>query len=105
MNQEATLKPTEEFFNMILYSSDPKSNVYLRRFLNPLNVTRVTQTEDIEKIHNFDIFVIQEGKTSDGVIVDYDKFIIQKINEFPVIFKPKSGFEDKALTITLDKTQ
>ena len=105
MNEEATLQPTAEFFNMILYSSDPTSKVYLRRFLNPLNVTQVTQTEDIEKINNFDIFVIQEGKTSDGVIVDYDKFIVQKINEFPVTFKPKSGFEDKSLTITLDKTQ
>ena len=32
--------------------------------------------------------VIQEGaKTSEGVIVDYDKFIIQKINEFPVTFR------------------
>ena len=30
----------------------------------------------------------QEGaKTSEGVIVDYDKFIIQKINEFPVTLR------------------
>ena len=30
----------------------------------------------------------QEGaKSSDGVIMDYDKFIIQKINEFPVTFR------------------
>ena len=32
--------------------------------------------------------VTQEGaKTSEGVIVDYDKFIIQKINEFPVTLR------------------
>jgi len=105
MNEEATLKPTAEFFNMILYNSDPNSKVYLRRFLNPLNVTRVSQTDDIEKINNFDIFVIQEGKTSDGVIVDYDKFIIQKINEFPVTFRPKSGSDDRSLSISLDSTQ
>ena len=34
------------------------------------------------------IFTFQEGaKSSEGVIVDYDKFIIQKINEFPVTFR------------------
>ena len=27
MNEEATLKPTAEFFNMILYNSDPNSKV------------------------------------------------------------------------------
>merc|ERR1739838_943858 len=68
-----TLKPTAEFFNMILYNSD--------------------------------LFVIQEGKISDGVIVDYDKFIIQKINEFPVTFRPKSGSDDRSLSISLDGTQ
>ena len=104
-NEESSLKPTEEFFNMILYNSDPESKVYLRRFLNPLNVTRVSKEDELEKINNFDIFVIQEGKTSDGVIVDYDKFIVQKINEFPVTFRPKSGSEDKSLVISLDSTQ
>ena len=32
MNEEARLKPTEEFFNMILYNSDPKAKVFLRRY-------------------------------------------------------------------------
>ena len=32
MNEEATLKPTTEFFSMILYNSDPNSKVYLRRW-------------------------------------------------------------------------
>merc|ERR1712098_832982 len=106
MNEEATLKPTTEFFNMILYNSDPNSKVYLRRFLNPHNVTKVSPQDDIEGINNFDIFVIQEGaKSSEGVIVDYDKFIIQKINEFPVTFRPKSGADDRILQINLDGTQ
>ena len=59
MNEEATLKPTTEFFNMILYNSDPNSKVYLRRFLNAQNVTKVSPSDDIEGINNFDIFVIQ----------------------------------------------
>ena len=59
MNDEAVLKPTTEFFNMILYNSDPNSKVYLRRFLNPANVTKVSPQDDIEGINNFDIFVIQ----------------------------------------------
>ena len=33
MEEQATLKPTEEFFNMILYNSDPNSKVFLRRLL------------------------------------------------------------------------
>jgi len=106
MNDEAVLKPTTEFFNMILYNSDPNSKVFLRRFLNPANVTKVSPQDDIEGINNFDIFVIQEGaKTSEGVIVDYDKFIIQKINEFPVTLRPKSGADDRILQISLDGTQ
>jgi len=106
MNEEATLKPTTEFFNMILYNSDPNSKVYLRRFLNAQNVTKVSPSDDIEGINNFDIFVIQEGaKSSEGVIMDYDKFIIQKINEFPVTFRPKSGADDRILQINLDGTQ
>jgi len=106
MHEESRLKPTTEFFNMILYNSDPNSKVYLRRFLNPLNVTKVSPSDDIEGINNFDIFVIQEGaKTSDGVIVDYDKFIIQRINEFPVTFRPKSGSDERILTLPLDGTQ
>jgi len=106
MNEEATLKPTTEFFNMILYNSDPNSKVYLRRFLNSQNVTKVSPSDDIEGINNFDIFVIQEGaKSSEGVILDYDKFIIQKINEFPVTFRPKSGADDRILQINLDGTQ
>ena len=59
MNDEAVLKPTTEFFNMILYNSDPNSKVFLRRFLNPANVTKVSPQDDIEGINNFDIFVIQ----------------------------------------------
>ena len=55
----AILKPTTEFFNMILYNSDPNSKVYLRRFLNSSNVTKVSPQDDIEGINNFDIFVIQ----------------------------------------------
>jgi len=106
MNDESTLKPTTEFFNMILYNSDPNSKVYLRRFLNPLNVTKVSPSDDIEGINNFDIFVIQEGaKTSDGVIIDYDNYIIQRINEFPVTFRCRSGQEDKTLQLALDRTQ
>jgi len=106
MNEEAVLKPTTEFFNMILYNSDPNSKVFLRRFLNSANVTKVSPQDDIEGINNFDIFVIQEGaKTSEGVIVDYDKFIIQKINEFPVTLRPKSGADDRILQISLDGTQ
>jgi len=42
MQEEVTLKPTAEFFSMILYNSDPNSKVYLRRFLNPLIVTKVS---------------------------------------------------------------
>jgi len=106
MNEEATLKPTTEFFNMILYNSDPNSKVYLRRFLNAQIVTKVSPSDDIEGINNFDIFVIQEGaKTSEGVICDYDKFIHQKINEIPVTFRPKSGGDDRILQINLDGTQ
>jgi len=106
MNEESVLKPTTEFFNMILYNSDPNSKVFLRRFLNSANVTKVSPQDDIEGINNFDIFVIQEGaKTSEGVIVDYDKFIIQKINEFPVTFRPRSGADDRILQISLDGTQ
>ena len=69
------------------------------------------------------LFSTQEGaKSSDGVIMDYDKFIIQKINEFPVTFRllqrfqltkiivillyrPKSGADDRILQINLDGTQ
>merc|ERR1712119_29315 len=70
------------------------------------NVTKVSPSDDIEGINNFDIFVIQEGaKSSEGVILDYDKFIIQKINEFPVTFRPKSGADDRILQISLDGTQ
>jgi len=106
MNEEATLKPTTEFFNMILYNSDPNSKVYLRRFLNPAIVTKVSPSDDIEGINNFDIFVIQEGaKTSEGVIIDYDKFIHQKINEIAVTFRPKSGGDDRVMQINLDGTQ
>ena len=36
MTEPAVLAPTEEFFTMILYNSDPKSRVFLRRCLNPL---------------------------------------------------------------------
>merc|ERR1711962_398838 len=106
MNEESILKPTTEFFNMILYNSDPNSKVYLRRFLNLLNVTKVSPSDDIEGINNFDIFVIQEGaKTSDGVIIDYDNYIIQRINEFPVTFRCRSGQGDKTLELALDRTQ
>ena len=59
MNDEALLKPTTEFFSMILYNSDPNSKVFLRRVLNPANVTKVSPQDDIEGINNFDIFVIQ----------------------------------------------
>ena len=31
MTDDLILKPSEEFFNMILYNSDPNSQVYLRR--------------------------------------------------------------------------
>ena len=42
MNEEATLKPTTEFFSMILYNSDPNSKVYLRRYLleTPCNLIK-----------------------------------------------------------------
>merc|ERR1739848_366 len=91
----------------ILYNSDPNSKVFLRRFLNPQNVTKVSPSDDIEGINNFDIFVIQEGKTSTdgGVIVDYDRFIIQKINELPVTFRPKNGADDRIIQLALDGTQ
>jgi len=106
MNEEATLKPTTEFFNMILYNSDPNSKVYLRRFLNPSIVTKVSPSDDIEGINNFDIFVIQEGaKTSEGVIIDYDKYIHQKINEISVTLRPRSGAEDRIIQLNLDGTQ
>ena len=72
MNEEAILKPTTEFFNMILYNSDPNSKVYLRRFLNPHNVTKVSPQDDIEGINNFDIFVIQVIVTA-GVMNLQDK--------------------------------
>ena len=48
---------------------------------------------------------VKGAKSSEGVIVDYDKFIIQKINEFPVTFRPKSGADDRILQISLDGTQ
>jgi len=108
MNEEAVLKPTEEFFNMILYNSDPNSKVFLRRFLNSVQVTAVKPSEDIAGIHNFDIFVIQEGaKSGEAVtaVTNYDKFIVQKINEIAVTLRPKSGAEDKVLQINLDSTQ
>ena len=58
---------------------------------------------ELEAVFNF---VLQEGaKTSEGVIVDYDKFIIQKINEFPVTLRPRSGADDRILQISLDGTQ
>ncbi len=34
MHEESRLKPTTEFFNMILYNSDPNSKVYLRRWVS-----------------------------------------------------------------------
>jgi hypothetical protein len=37
------------------------------RFLNPLNVTKVSPSDDIEGINNFDIFVIQEGAKTSGM--------------------------------------
>jgi len=108
MNEEATLKPTAEFFSMILYNSDPNSKVYLRRFLNPQLVTKVSPSDDIEGINNFDIFVIQEGPKpgaeTSGVICDYDRFIVKKVNEIPVTFRPKSGNDDRVLQIALDGT-
>jgi len=109
MNEEATLKPTAEFFSMILYNSDPNSKVYLRRFLNPLLVTKVSPSDDIEGINNFDIFVIQEGAKpgteTSGVVMDYDRFIVKKVNEISVTFRPKSGNDDRVLQIALDGTQ
>ena len=36
MTEPAVLAPTEEFFTMILYNSDPKSRVFLRRCHYPL---------------------------------------------------------------------
>jgi len=105
INEESTLKPTKEFFSMILYNSDPNSKVFLRRFLNPLNVTQVTPSEDIEGINNFDIFVIQEGAKGEGSVVDYSSFITQKINEFTVTFRLKSDTQENIVSIPLDKTQ
>jgi len=109
MNEEALLKPTEEFFSMILYNSDPNSKVFLRRFLNSVQVTAVKPSEDIAGIHNFDIFVIQEGvkagETAAAATTDYDKFIVQKINEVAVTLRPKSGAEDRVLQLNLDSTQ
>merc|ERR1712147_540490 len=87
MNEEATLKPTTEFFPMILYNSDPNSKVYLRRFLNPQLVTKVSPSDDIEGINNF------------------DRFIVKKVNEIPVTFRPKSGNDARILQIALDGTQ
>ena len=69
-------------------------------------MTPVTPGEDIQGIHNFDIFVIQEGpKSPEAPVTDYDKYIIQKINEISVTFRPKSGAEDKVLQLCLDSTQ
>jgi len=106
MQEEVTLKPTAEFFSMILYNSDPNSKVYLRRFLNPLIVTKVSPSDDIEGMNNFDIFIIQEGaKTSDQVIIDYDKFIVQKINEIQINCRPKSEMDDRVFNLAADRTQ
>jgi len=106
MNETATLKPTQEFFAMILYNSDPNSKVYLRRFLSSENVTSVSQSEDIVGIKNFDIFVIQEGaKNPEDKVTDYSAFIVRKINEMPVVFRPKSGAEDRIFTLNVDSTQ
>jgi hypothetical protein len=100
------LRLTAEFFSMILYNSDPNSKVYLRRFLNPLIVTKVSPSDDIEGMNNFDIFIIQEGaKTSDGVILDYDKFINQKINEIQITCRPKAEFDDRVFELAIDRTQ
>ena len=41
--------------------------IILFRFLNPLNVTKVSPSDDIEGINNFDIFVIQEGAKTSGM--------------------------------------
>ena len=41
MNEESTLKPTTEFFSMILYNSDPNSKVlaiYLYIYLSSLYI-------------------------------------------------------------------
>jgi len=106
MQEEVTLKPTAEFFSMILYNSDPNSKVYLRRFLNPLIVTKVSPSDDIEGMNNFDIFIIQEGaKTSDGVILDYDKYIVQKINEITITCRPKAELDDRVFELAVDRTQ
>ena len=49
-------------------------------FLNHINI--------FNSLNALHFFSFQEGaKSSEGVIVDYDKFIIQKINEFPVTFR------------------
>jgi len=106
MTEEAVLRPTEEFFAMILYNSDPKSKVFLRRFLNPQCVTPVKPGEDVTGIHNFDIFIIQETeKSEESPSSDYDDYIMRKVNEVLVIFRPKSGAEDRVLQVTLDATQ
>eukprot|EP00088_Acartia_fossae_P059657 TRINITY_DN7102_c0_g1_i2.p1 TRINITY_DN7102_c0_g1~~TRINITY_DN7102_c0_g1_i2.p1 ORF type:complete len:813 (-),score=304.37 TRINITY_DN7102_c0_g1_i2:88-2526(-) len=107
MQEEVTLKPTAEFFSMILYNSDPNSKVYLRRFLNPLIVTKVSPSDDIEGMNNFDIFIIQEGaKTlTDEVIKDYDKFIVDRINEIKITCRPRSEMDDRIFPLTVDKNQ
>jgi len=103
MTEPAVLAPTEEFFTMILYNSDPKSRVFLRRFLNPLHVTGVTPGENIQGIHNFDIFVIQEGR--EGEVTNYDQYITARVREVAVTLRPRSGAEVGVLQLTLDSTQ
>jgi len=57
-------------------------------------------------MNNFDIFIIQEGaKTSDQVIIDYDKFIVQKINEIQITCRPKSEMDDRVFNLAADRTQ
>ena len=94
------------------------------RFLNPLHVTGVTPGEDIQGIHNFDIFVIQEGR--EGEVTHYDQYITARVREVAVTLRPRyvtltltlaltlalpttlcprSGAEVGVLQLTLDSTQ
>ena len=120
------------------------------RFLNPQLVTKVSPSDDIEGINNFDIFVIQvsqlpkscQQKLESTRILTFFlggakawcwnwgcysglwqvevwlrfnqsinwlqfscRFIVKKVNEIPVTFRPKSGNDERILQIALDGTQ
>ena len=50
------------------------------------------------------MLAIQETEKSEGSSgSDYDDYIMRKVNEVSVIFRPKSGAEDRVLQVGIEK--